>query len=184
MTTIRGLPLLVGCASIIASGALAQEPESEVVQPSESEMFWLYTHCQPVDFTIILDDEVTELFGAKGKALAEAAVESRLRAAKLYVSEGSYYAGPRLIIEIDVVGAAFSIHLELYQTLYNFIRDGVPDFTIIQGGLVLPNVGRASTWSLSILGIHAGDATFIRSQLSGPIDVFLANYLRVNETAC
>ena len=40
------------------------------------------------------------------------------------------------------------------------------------------------TWSRGVLGVHSGDAAFIRSGLGGLIDVFLADYLRVNETAC
>ena len=46
------------------------------------------------------------------------------------------------------------------------------------------NTGVAEAWSRGITGTHGEAAEFIISGLSGLLDRFLTEYLRVNESAC
>ena len=44
--------------------------------------------------------------------------------------------------------------------------------------------GVAATWGTGGTGTHSGDATYIRGMVAEYVDEFLAEYLRVNESAC
>ena len=197
----RPFTALVLILSLLAANVFGQELEVEAVaeQPRRGEMFNLYTHCRPISTEIFLNPDAHQL--GVDQALVRAAIESRLRAAGLYLSKLSY-KHPSLVVRIDVVGSAFSITLTLRRELYNLIQDAAIDDIIrdelpgtssplepfyqyyrIPGGLELPSTGTAITWFDRVLGV-SGDAAFIRSRLSEGLDVFLANYLRVNEAAC
>ena len=184
-------PLIVASViSLLAANVLAQQADVDAVaeQPRQgiepAEMFDLYTHCRPIYVDIILNTEATQL--GVDQALVKAAVESRLRAARLYTTELEYVY---LNVVIEVIKSAYSYNLELFRTLYNFIpKETNNDIKAIEElkrrGLVPPSSGLANTWTYRGFGMHAGDAAFIRNALDEALDVFLANYLRVNETAC
>ena len=93
-------------------------------------------------------------------------MESRLRAARLYHDS---LEAPRLYLQVQVVGAAFSLTLALYKRVWE------PESDI---------TASAVTWRTSGLGIHANDAGYIRNIVADYVDQFLAAYLRVNESAC
>ena len=98
----------------------------------------------------------------------QTAVESRLRSARLYRSDGAIV--PYLYVNVNVVGRAFSIRLEYKKNLY--------DVDYAQAS------GYATTWKSSSAGTHGGDAVYIVSAVSQHVDRFLVEFLRVNEDAC
>ena len=53
-----------------------------------------------------------------------------------------------------------------------------------QRGAIPPIFGEATTWYHYMVGIHANQEDHIRSTVTDMLDVFLADYLRVNEAAC
>ena len=99
------------------------------------------------------------------KEAIEVAVRSRLRAARIYREN----AGHWLSVSVTVVGNSFSI-------VTGFNKSVLDIMTNLQYG--------APTWSQSGTGSHNGGITFILHQVSQKIDVFIDEYLRVNEDAC
>lgn len=99
------------------------------------------------------------------KKAIQAAAESRLRSARLYDSGASHY----LYVSVNVVDRAFSISLGFKKE----VRD------ILSG-----DTSMAATWDVGSTGTHGGNANFIRSSISGHMDKFLVEFLRVNEKAC
>ena len=91
--------------------------------PDSTELFQLYTHCQPVYAQILLSDRAMQLFEAKEQTLL-VAVESRLRAARLYISQPpvQLYEHPSLAVKIFLARSTFTVELELHRTLPNFIK--------------------------------------------------------------
>ena len=106
--------------SLLTVNAMAeQEP-----RPDSTELFQLYTHCQPVYAQILLSDRAVQLFEAKEQTLL-VAVESRLRAARLYISQPpvQLYEHPSLAVKILLLRSTFTVKLELHRTLSNFIKN-------------------------------------------------------------
>ena len=97
-------------------------------------------------------------------------VESRLRAARLYTAEEDV---PFLWVGIfpNDDGPAFVIRLSFAKLVYDYYLSG------LERG--------ATTWeSGETLGQHGGDAGFIMQALSEDLDLFILEYLRVNEGYC
>ncbi len=88
-----------------------------------------------------------------------------MRSAHLYDSES---ASAYWYVNMNVVGTAFSVEFAY--------RKRVLDFASARDGL-------ASTWRHGSIGTARG-YEFVVSQLSGLLDIFLTEYLRVNEDAC
>ena len=99
------------------------------------------------------------------EASIQAAVESRLRSARLYESDGE----PILSVRVTVSGRAFRADLHYNKLLMD-----------PASALGYP----ATTWEKGGIGTHGGDAAYILSGISGYMDEFLVEYLRVNEAAC
>ena len=103
---------------------------------------------------------------------AQLAVESRLRAARLYTESWEKANFVHLSIGINVLGPAYSIDVKYWK----WVTDPVNNSN-----------GRATTWStggIGRLGARDRDPAFIIQDLSSHLDGFLANYLRVNDPAC
>ena len=147
------------------SAAAGQDSEYRV----RLERFQLFNACRPMKLMIEGLDDDAEAIGLTKEAL-QAAVESRLRAARLYTEDYAKANGSWLYVNVHLVGRAFSI-----KVLYHKI---VTD----EFGVTAP----ASTWGAvgGSTGTHSGDAGYIVSSLSRTLDEFLAGYLRVNEAAC
>ena len=111
----------------------------------------------------IASDAITMIPGQS--AAIQAAVESRLRSARLYDAD----AGPSFYVSVNVVGLAYSIELKYWKFVYDLASD---------------ETRLAPTWETDYTGTHGGDAAYIRSNLAGHVDRFLVAYLRVNESAC
>ena len=129
------------------------------------ERFELFNNCEPMYLLVEnLPPDAAEI--GLSKQGVQAAVESRLRSARLYDSSGS---SSYLYVNVNVVGAAFGVELEYYQRVLT-----------LESGLR----GSAVTWGTGLTGTHGRDANYILSLVSRLMDTFLSKYLRVNEEAC
>ena len=132
--------------------------------PSAFDRFRLFNHCGPLDFVVEgLPTGASEI-GLTESSL-QAAVESRLRAARLFDED----VLPYLYLNVNVFGAAFSIDLRFNKT----VDDVATDLR-----------RQATTWQVGGTGTHGKNAGYIRSAVSEFMDQFLVEYLRVNEEAC
>ena len=148
--------------SLIALAFLATGAASET--PSPVDRFELFTDCQPMNLVVEkLPPDASEIGLTRESIIA--AVESRLRAARLYDAEATHY----LYVNVNVVGPAFSHSLELKKLVYD-----------LSSGTPLP----ATTWYTGATGTHGGNAGYILSDVSRHMDRFLVAFLRVNEAAC
>ena len=129
------------------------------------DYFSLYVNCEPVAIIVEeLSDDANRI-GLTEQSIV-AAVESRLRAARIYTDTGST---PYLHIVLTVVRNAFSIKIALNKRLFddtNSMRHGI-----------------AATWLEGMTGTASNHA-FILGGVSELMDLFIADYLRINEIAC
>ena len=163
------LALLAILAASQADRALAQRLQFPLPPGYDAlrDRFSLYNECGPMDLGVeTLRPDAAEI--GLTKASIQAAVESRLRSARLYDSADDDDAA-RLYVNVFVSGRAFFIRLD-YQ---KYVHDPASGVT-----------SRTTTWNMGGGGTHGGDAAFILSNISGYMDEFLVEYLRVNEAAC
>lgn len=131
---------------------------------------------------------VVEGLSADGKEIGlsketiQNALESRLRAARLYQTPENFSEMTRrarllfpgkgfdsyLYVRVSVVGRAFNLDLR-YNKLVVDETSGVKNY--------------ATTWEKGITGTASG-AGFIMSTLASSIDAFFVEFLRVNEPDC
>ena len=158
--------LVVLAALVAASPSIALSQDQIPYEPLEG--FQLYTHCQSLHTHINVveasDSTEIELSGTS----VQSAVESRLRAARVFASSEDY-GNPWFSVWIHLVGRAFNVRVELEK----WFHDSETDYR-----------WTAITWRASITGTHGQDAGYVRTAVSELIDEFLADYLRVNEEAC
>ena len=138
--------------------------DKTLVKPIASfERFALFDNCRPMKLIVeALPAEATEI-GLTRESI-QAALESRLRSARLYDSESS----SDLYINANMTGRAFSSSLEYSKIFYDRASD---------------SKGRASAWNTGGVG-SGGRAASILSWISSQMDEFLVEFLRVNEEAC
>ena len=133
------------------------------------ELFRLFNGCASVGLVI----EKMQADAAKIGLTAEdiqAAVESRLRSARIYTDDALVtFTGGWLYLSINVMKQFFDIGLSFNKKVFDPLTE-----------VTLP----AITWRIDTVGTHGMDAGFILSSLSGFVDRFLVEYLRVNEPAC
>ncbi len=148
------------------------------VATSESEKFELWTGCKPLILTLNVHDTTDDGFGGFGlsEESIQFAVESRLRAAKLYaellpVAGGEGYSyGPSSILDVLVQRddhRLFRVVLKLKKPLFD-LDTGLKTLS--------------QSWQTSSYGL--GPPEYIRSVLAEHMDRFISNYLRVNKKAC
>ena len=144
--------------SFVAPAAVGETAEETYAR------FQLFANCEPMDLLVEgLPPAATEI-GLNMEKI-QAAVESRLRAARLYDSDADLY----LYVNVNVAGRAFHSSVEYYKAYFDSYSK---------------SSNYASGWSKSITGTHGGEGGNILSTVSELIDLFLVNYLRVNEEAC
>ena len=142
--------------------AMATAPVQDV---TDFDRFQLFNNCEPMGLVVGIHPD-----GAADIDLTEErvqfAVESRLRGARLFKSDPDV---DYLFLSVNVVGAGFSVLLKYNKKLLD-PASGI--------------VGVSATWDNGKTGTHGGSAEFVVSSLSGLLDKFLTEYLRVNESAC
>ncbi|MCY4383177.1 MAG: hypothetical protein OXE44_08530 [Nitrospinae bacterium] len=140
--------------------------------------FQLFTNCEPMSLLVgELSKDVLKL-GLTKESIKKVA-ENRLRAARLYSNK---IANSYLRIEVRVSGVAFSISILLNKAVFDrFYTQGF---------------GYVTTWSNGFLGTHGEKwwkthtiggvkaRKYIMSNLTGVVDDFLIEFLRVNDEAC
>ena len=142
----------------------------EIYRPPEQQLerFQLFNRCRPMQVLIGFQGRDRTALGLNETRLS-AAVESRLRSARLFTKDRSASNGSILYAHIHIVGAAFSISLVYEKSL----RDPVTTTELT-----------ATTWRSSFLGTHANDGNSLVQTLSEMTDRFLVEYFRVNEEEC
>ena len=133
--------------------------------PEGLARFQLFNECRPIYLTVEglhSDAAAIDLTLERISTLAE----SRLRAARLFTD---YLLRTYLYINVNVSGFAFSVSVEYHKWLFDQISD---------------ETWSARTWNDSTTGRHGGDGGYIMQTLSESLDLFVLEYLRVNEDAC
>ena len=137
---------------------------------SDQDRFELFNACRPMMLVVEVvpsDAQTVDL-----PERVQLAVESRLRSARLYTESWEKANFVHLSIGINVLGPAYGIDVKYWK----WVTDPVNNSN-----------GRATTWSISgtgRLGARDRAPAFIIQNLSRHLDKFLAEYLRVNESAC
>ena len=154
--------ILLALAVVLALGVATAQSDWQ----SDWDRFRLFNDCEPMYLVVeTLSAYAAEIDLARGAI--QAAVESRLRSARLYKSErlGNSY----LYVNVNVTRTAFNI-LFMYRKEVLDLASGLTGGTI--------------TWWTGTTGAHGRDASYILSAVSELMDEFLIEYLRVNEEAC
>ena len=149
-----GLALVV---ALVPSATSAQRTQEERL-----DRFRLLTNCAPVRLWVGIEGD--KVVGLTEESLVRA-VRSRLRSARIYDDDSAYGLG----VNVHVVGGAFRLSINLWKPMYDYVSE---------------ERSTAVTWSVGVTGTHGQDGNYILSGLSGPIDQFLDDYLRVNEATC
>ena len=151
----------------ILSAAWRGQPCVDPDDPSTSlDCFQLWNACRPLYLIVEFLPEDAEEIGLTEERIQTAA-ESRLRAARLYDAEAADHF---LYVNVNVVERAFSIDVGYRKLLHDEALD--------IGGM-------AETWNTGAAGMHGGSgASFILQGVSEHMDLFVVEYLRVNEPAC
>ena len=143
--------------NLLGSGlSLAQEPgvydKSEVLKGISSfEVVVEQLHKDSNDIGLTKDRLIT-------------VTELKLRREGLLSSGG--LLSPYVYINVNVVGVAFSISLEIHD-MVQLVRD--------------PSIIKtASTWDTSTTGTHGGDPEYIVTALNKLLDIFLNDYYKAN----
>lgn len=138
---------------------------------SDYDRFDLGNDCRPVKLVVEgLQTNAAE-FNLREEDI-ETTVRSRLRGARIYTENTLYPDGtvtPYLYVNVNTVGSAFNINIQLNKW--------VSDPASNQEGL-------AATWGTNLTGTHGNDLNYILSSVARITDIFIDEYLRVNEAAC
>ena len=142
--------------------AMATAPVQDV---TDVDRFRLFNNCESM-FLLVesLGDDAADIGLTKERL--QVAAESRLRGARLFTLDRNR---PYLYVNVNVSSRAFSTSLVYTKNM----RDLATGIT-----------GAASAWKRGLTGTHGKDAEYVVSSLSGLLDRFLTEYLRVNESAC
>ena len=160
-------------------GAIALLATPSSVLPAQQaelfDRFSLWTGCETMRLVVQeLGPDAADIDLSAGSLQATA--EARLRAARLYTdktlrfdADDSLVPISILYVDVDIVGAAFTIQLRFFKP----VHDPASDLT-----------NTAVTWFSGSSGTHGRDSTFILGLVSRLLDEFLVQYLRVNEAVC
>ena len=128
------------------------------------ERFQLYDSCKAMRLSV-LDPQLDATNIKLTKDAIQAAVESRLRSARLYDREGSSV----LEVWVTVTGSAFSIGVRFYKKVLDYSSN---------------SIFRTPTWANNSIGTHGESSDYVYSKVSRFMDTFLVKYLRINEAKC
>ena len=152
--------------AVTAALAVCATHAEEMSLEDRIERFQLFNDCRPMYLVVEDLGSGADEIGLTRESLT-AAVESRLRAARLYGEGGLTW----LYLNVNVVGQAHNISLQYKRRVCHVLDSDL--------------CGVATTWDTFGTGTHgSGGAAFIRSGVSEYMDTFLLKYLRVNEEAC
>ena len=142
------------------------KPEFAPWYSTDPERFELWTDCQPMALMIYVSDE-TEGGARLTEESVRSAVESRLRAARLYSDDADVW------LDVAVVrGGSGPYYGGFSMTLRK-----------VQFDLKTRLRGPSVSWERN-LRVGVGPVEFVRSKIAEEMDEFLVDYLRVNDEAC
>lgn len=139
------------------------KPEFAPWYDTDPERFELWTDCQPMVMSVFVSDR-TEGGARLTEESVRSAVESRLRAARLY-SDGT----DSVWLKVSVFRGEHT-----YYTAISLLKERFDFRTGLRGA--------STTWDTWATG--RGSADYVRSSIAELMDTFLAAYLRVNDKAC
>ena len=178
---IQKTACLLVVSFLIVGDGLAQEPPDpaptedifdRVAKKWKRDRFKLFNRCKPMGLTVELTVEDLSPDATKiglTKESIQAAVESRLRSARLYDSEAAGTADTDLYVNVMVLSSAFFVELKYRKPFHDLLSN---------------QSGWATTWHDGALGTHGKNAGYILSAIAKYMDRFLVEFLRVNEKAC
>ena len=145
--------------------------ETNLPSKGEQELFRLWANCVKVLPVVAVEVTDEKLPIVKKEGLKNL-LENRLRSAGIYSDKSM---SPSLYLYVHSVRGGHSISLSFRQLVtreifWNDIDIKVRDVT--------------TTWNIGSTGTHDGDPQFVRFIASEQVDKFIAEYLRVNESAC
>lgn len=133
----------------------------------DSECFELFNRCEPIAVAVGVSDNEIRLTEERVRT----AIESRLRAARLY----DLNVGPYLLVTVDLVAEEFPSEMNIFTVSAEFRKwmlDELTGHTMLSGRWEVQNFGQTD------------DAGFILQIISEQMDRFINDYLRVNGPAC
>ena len=162
--------IIAGLIALVAMLTPVIAKDTSVIQETNQRIkrFELFNDCRPITLLIEPLSDDAKKNGLTGGHLYRTA-ESRLRSARIY-HDDLYLDGrfnEYLYVNVHVVGSAFSASLQYNRRVTN------------EHG----HNGLAPTWNRSYVGSSASTSSVV-SGLAVLMDLFLVEYLRVNEDAC
>ena len=160
---------------VIYSTAFGLSPthaaEAENIGAEEQGPYSLYNRCTGLNLVVGDMPSDADRIGLR-KAAVVAAVESRLRGARMMSDE---FTGEALIVGIDVlaVGTADEVVFSVNVSLVRYMEDNGFGKAELMGA-----------WKAGTLGIAHSTDQFVLGSLSKVIDRFVSNYLRANGAVC
>ena len=152
----------------LADKIISREGAGEIAERITIDMIHLYAEeCGPV-WLIVRTDGGEEIGLAKEPL--ETIARSRLRSAHLYAAMNEGIAVGILVVSVRVVGAAVAYRIWFEKDQLDKMS-GISDWS-------------PTGWGISSLGIHDGTAEYIFPSVSLALDMFVDDFLRVNEDAC
>ncbi|MDE0176817.1 MAG: hypothetical protein OYH76_24440 [Defluviicoccus sp.] len=149
----------------VALALVLAVPAGAAEKVTERDRFRLWNDCRPMELVVEDLSKDAAAIGLTTEAIT-VAVRSRLRAARLYLSNDGL---PFFSVSVNVGRAAVSIQVGYLKLLLDSASG---------------EVSGAVTWRSGVAGTHGRDASFIRSAVVGQVDKFIDEYLRVNADAC
>lgn len=126
--------------------------------------FELFSDCGPMRIVINMHNSDSSSINITKESI-ETSVKNRLLSARLYSADADHV----LHINLNVVGAAFSIDVDFLKRVYDPLSD---------------NNFITTTWDKGSTGVHGGESYYVLYSMSQLMDEFLVEFLSVNEEAC
>ena len=173
------VPALFGIKPVFAE--IGEKPQAKLEQEyrqfeREREHFELFSQCVPVGLQVFVDESITKLGLTKEEIRRMA--EARLKAASLYREKDNPF--PYVTLAVQTAGRAFLVDLRYWKGVVTLD----PRIFNAEPSTWPPEMfGESATWSDLSFGTFKGK-DFIQLQISKTIDLFIADYLRVNEADC
>ena len=149
------------------------EEEAREYREEKRQRFQLFNACKPLEYFVSLDHSEDGSPPQLTEKAISAAVESRLRGARLYDSDASNYFFVYAHLLESGVGGRWSYDLDV-----SFNKRVTDEASGLRRGV--------PTWERGAIGIVSDSRVeeAILGHVRGYMDQFLADYLRVNDKSC
>ena len=155
--------LLLSGVVVVLSASFPASGQTEMTAVERDQRFELFANCEPMDLLLEGLPSDAAKIDLKHEAIL-AAAESRLRAARLFSPDAKHY----LYINVNILVPAFSIDVQYHKVVYDLLSE---------------HASLTATWSHAAVGVSRS-SSYILFSLSETLDMFLLEFLRVNQEAC